>query len=106
MNLVLSITFGLLAFSTPPASVPVQDAVSESTGIEVIVQPVDVLRVDPKESDVDRRLREAISAANARYWRKRVRMDTLPVGHWTPRQAGWIDVSGHPLVRNWPWWAW
>ena len=106
MNLVLSIMLVLCAHTTSTPEVPVQDAVSESTAIEVTVQPVDVLRANPEESDVDRSLREVLTAANARYWRKRVRMDTLPVGQWTPRQAGWIDVSGHPLVRNWPWWAW
>ena len=57
-------------------------------------------------SAIDRRVQDILNDANARYWKNRARMKTLPQDRWTPQQAGWMDASGRPLVVNWPWWAW
>ena len=113
MNLTLPIIACLCASSFSVTSVLSQDEVSivPSTSPAAVADEVEVAgiehsRVQSSESDVDRRLREALNAADNRYWKNRARMKTLPKDRWTPRQAGWIDASGRPLVINWPWWAW
>lgn len=113
MNSILPIIVCLCASSSPVTSVLSQDEVSTvpptpptPVTVEVGVTGIERPEAQSPESDVDRRLREALNAADNRYWKKRARMKTLPKDRWTPRQAGWIDASGRPLVINWPWWAW
>ena len=113
MNPFLPIIAGLCAFSFSVTSVLSQDEAStvpptSPTPVAAEVEAPGLERsvFQSSESDVDRRLREALNAADNRYWKNRARMKTLPKDRWTPRQAGWIDASGRPLVINWPWWAW
>ena len=98
MNTILPIITVLFAPSSPLWVPPVQDSIP--------VETVEVLSEVRGETEVDRRVREILNAANARYWKRRVHTKTLPGDRWTPQQAGWIDASGRPLVVNWPWWAW
>lgn len=113
MNPIQPIIVCLCASSFSVTSVLSQDAAPTAppapptpVTAEVEVAGTERPEARPAESDVDRRLREALNAADKRYWKKRSRMKTLPGDRWTPRQAGWIDASGRPLVINWPWWAW
>ena len=114
MNPSLPIIAGLCAFSCSVTSVLSQDEVSTvpSTAPTPVAAEVEAARgsnapgIRSSESDVDRRLREVLNAADTRYWKNRARTKTLPEDRWSPRQAGWIDASGRPLVINWPWWAW
>ena len=110
MNPLFPIIVCLSATPVPMVSVHSQDdrtiAAPAQVTSDVEAARIESLEVDPTESEVDRRVREALNAANTRYWRNRVRMKTLPDDRWTPQQAGWIDASGRLLVVNWPWWAW
>ena len=107
---VLPIIISLSAAQAPMTSVPAQDELSTATSTRTTsdagVARIESSEIDSTESEVDRRLREALNAANTRYWKNRVRMKTLPDDRWTPQQAGWVDASGRFLVVNWPWWAW
>ena len=100
MNPLFPLIVCLSATPVPMMSVHSQDDRSIAAPAQVTSE------VDPTESEVDRRVREALNAANTRYWKNRARMKTLPDDRWTPQQAGWVDASGRFLVVNWPWWAW
>ena len=110
MNPFLTIIASLSAISCSVTTVLSQDEVSTVAPTPVAAEGegarTERSGIQSSESDVDRRLREVLNAADNRYWKNRARTKTLPKDRWTPRQAGWIDASGRPLGINWPWWAW
>tara|TARA_B100001059_G_scaffold176220_1_gene176640 strand:- start:1264 stop:1596 length:333 start_codon:yes stop_codon:yes gene_type:complete len=110
MNPILPIVLFLVA--PPTSAAVVQDdgprvrPMADVSIIEVVSSEAPERDRTEPQSAIDRRVRDILNDANARYWKNRARTKTLPLDRWTPQQAGWMDASGRPLVINWPWWAW